>query len=276
MERLYHDLSYRVSQLVTTRYSTSFSIGTRCLSREIRPAIYAVYGFVRLADEIVDSFHEHDRATLLGELESEYDLALRRGISINPVINAFTDTVTRYGIDRELVESFLGSMKMDLLKDHYDQEKLERYIYGSAEVVGLMCLRIFVKGDRARYEQLAPYAVRLGAAFQKVNFLRDIREDVSNLDRVYFPALNNQPIDEKSKKRILSDIYDDFKVAEKGIRDLPECARLGVYTAYLYYLTLTKAIEKTPAENLMEKRVRISNRKKAMLLGKACLSYKFI
>ncbi|MCD8185258.1 MAG: phytoene/squalene synthase family protein [Rikenellaceae bacterium] len=276
MEKLYFDLSYTVSRLVTSRYSTSFSIGTRCLSVAIRPAVYAVYGFVRLADEIVDSFHGYDRRVLLEELEQQYTQSLERGISTNPILNAFQHTVRRYDIDRELVDSFLCSMKMDLQPEEFDSGKLRQYIYGSAEVVGLMCLKIFVRGDREQYRKLKPYAASLGAAFQKVNFLRDIRNDVLGLHRVYFPEFSGAGINETNKQRILAEIYRDFRTAEKGIRQLPRCARLGVYTAYLYYLSLTRATDKTPAELLLQRRVRVSDRKKLVLLGKACITHKFI
>ncbi|MCD8101035.1 MAG: phytoene/squalene synthase family protein [Alistipes sp.] len=276
MEKLYETVSFDISRVVTERYSTSFSVGTRCLSAAIRPAVYGLYGFVRLADEIVDSFHGYDRRALLDELENEYRMALTRGISTNPVVNSFQKTVRTYGIGNDLVDSFLNSMKMDLTEERFDEGKLKEYIYGSAEVVGLMCLKIFVQGDEREYERLRPYAVRLGAAFQKVNFLRDIRNDIIGLHRVYFPLLNDRSINEESKQRILSEIYEDFSIAEKGIRELPSCARLGVYTAYLYYLSLAKAIGNTPAELLMRRRVRVSNRKKAWLLGRACLTHKFI
>ncbi|MCC8019969.1 MAG: phytoene/squalene synthase family protein [Rikenellaceae bacterium] len=276
MDKLYEKVSFDISRLVTARYSTSFSVGARCLSPRIRQAIYALYGFVRLADEIVDTFHGYDRRTLLEEFETEYRVALRRGISVNPILNSFQLTVRRYNIDGGLVDSFLGSMKMDLEPISYDDSKLRQYIYGSAEVVGLMCHQIFVDGDRHEYERLKPYAMRLGAAFQKVNFLRDLRSDILGLHRVYFPLLREEGITEGVKERIIDEIYGDFAMAEKGIKQLPDCARLGVYTAYLYYLSLTKAIGRTPAEKLMRRRVRVSDRKKLLLLGKACLTSKFL
>ncbi|MCC8087747.1 MAG: squalene/phytoene synthase family protein [Rikenellaceae bacterium] len=276
MEKLYEKVSFDISRLVTNRYSTSFSIGTRCLSATIRPAIYGLYGFVRLADEIVDSFHGYDRQSLLEELEKEFHLALDRGISTNPIINSFQKIVRNYKIDNDLVDSFLSSMKMDLHVEKFDDLRLKEYIYGSAEVVELMCLKIFVQGNDTEYQRLKPFAVRLGAAFQKVNFLRDIQTDIIGLHRVYFPVLNDDTINENNKEKILAEIYEDFSIAEQGIRELPSCACLGVYTAYLYYLSLAKAIEETPAEMLMKRRIRVSNRKKALLLGRACLTYKFI
>lgn len=274
MDRLYHRVSFATSRLVTHTYSTSFSIGVRCLDRSIRDAVYGIYGFVRLADEIVDTFHEYGREELFDEFEAEYRRSLRRGMSIHPAVNAFVLTVRRYGIGEEPVAAFLESMRMDLGAGQYPEERIRTYIYGSAEAVGLMCLRVFVKGDEAAYRRLEPYARRLGAAFQKVNFLRDLKHDTMRLHRVYFPVLASQPLCERTKHAILEDIYADFREAAKGIRQLPRCARLGVYTAYLYYLALTRAIENTPAEALLEERIRISNRRKAYLLGKAYVTLK--
>lgn len=273
---IYRNISYGAGKVVTQGYSTSFSVGVRCLDKGIRSAIYGIYGFVRIADEIVDSFQEYDNRSLFMEFEQEYRRSLRRGISTNPVINAFCDTVMRYDIDQELPDAFLRSMKQDLEPHVFDEETIREYIYGSAEVVGLMCLKVFVEGSQEEYQRLRPYAVRLGAAFQKINFLRDLRHDTQNLHRVYFPELRNEGLCERNKKTILADIYEDFEEAEKGIRMLPPCARLGVYTAYLYYLALTKAIERTPAQRLVRERVRVSNPRKALLLGKAYFTEKFI
>lgn len=276
MDRIYQQVCYSTSRLITDRYSTSFSIGVRCLGTEIRDAVYAVYGFVRLADEIVDSFDGYDKEVLLMEFEEEYERAMERGISTNPVINSFQKTVRDYAIEDSLVRAFLKSMKMDLYHSNYHSDEIKEYIYGSAEVVGLICLKIFVMGDRKKYERLIPYARRLGAAFQKINFLRDLKNDTLNLHRVYFPILEKEPLTEKSKRIILDEIYEDYKVAEEGIVQLPRCARFGVYTAYMYYLALTKRIEHTPAESLLDKRIRVSNRRKALLLGKAYLTSIFI
>lgn len=275
MDESYRRVSFATSRLITRTYSTSFSIGVRCLDRRIRHAVYGIYGFVRLADEIVDSFHDFDREALFGEFEAEYDRALARGISLNPVVNAFQETVRRYGIDDALVRAFLRSMRMDLGAGKYPEQTMREYIYGSAEAVGLMCLQVFVDGDRAAFERLAPHARRLGAAFQKVNFLRDLKHDTEQLHRIYFPVLASRPLDELTKQAILDEIYDDFRLAAEGIRRLPRCARLGVYTAYLYYLSLTRAIENTPAERLLDRRIRVSNRRKAYLFGKAYVTSKW-
>lgn len=272
---IYKDVSYRAGKLVTQRYSTSFSVGVRCLDKGIRDAVYGIYGFVRLADEIVDSFHGYDNRSLFDEFEQEYRRSLGRGISTNPVINAFCDTVRRYGIDEELPDAFLRSMRQDLDPRIFDERSIKEYIYGSAEVVGLMCLKVFVNGKSDDYRRLCPYAMRLGDAFQKINFLRDLKHDTQSLHRLYFPELRSEGLCERSKRAILEGIYEDFAEAEKGIRQLPDCARLGVYTAYLYYISLTKAIERTPAERLVNERVRISNRRKALLFGKAYFTEKF-
>lgn len=262
--------------MITKRYSTSFSVGVRCLDKGIRDAIYGIYGFVRLADEIVDSFQGYDDRLLFAEFEQEYRRSLRRGISTNPVINAFCDTLLRYDIDEELPDAFMRSMRQDLDPRIFDESGIREYIYGSAEVVGLMCLKVFVDGSRPEYERLRPYAMRLGAAFQKINFLRDLWHDTQNLHRIYFPELRNEELCDGSKKAILEGIYEDFAEAEKGIRQLPACARLGVYTAYLYYVSLAKVIERTPARQLLRQRVRVSNPRKALLLGKAYFTEKFI
>lgn len=274
MDPLYDKVCLGASRLVTRHYSTSFSIGVRCLGREIRDAVYGVYGFVRIADEIVDTFLDQDRETLLDEFEAEYYRAVKRGVSSNPVIHAFSGVVRRYEIDDKLVQAFLRSMRMDLHRSHYTTDQLGEYVYGSAEAVGLICLTIFVQGDRERYERLEPYARSLGAAFQKVNFLRDLKNDSNELHRIYFPALNGRSLTEAVKKEILDDIRADFSHARAGIRQLPECARLGVYTAYLYYLSLAKAIAATPSERLLETRIRVSNLRKALLFGQAYLNRK--
>lgn len=274
MEPLYDKVCFAASRLVTRHYSTSFSIGVRCLGREIRNAVYGVYGFVRIADEIVDTFLDQDREALLDGFEAEYNRSLEQGVSANPVIHAFCEVVRRYRIDDSLVRAFLKSMRTDLYQSRYTEAEIGDYIYGSAEVVGLMCLTIFVQGDQERYRQLEPYARSLGAAFQKVNFLRDLGSDSLELHRLYFPALREGPLTEMAKKQILDDIYADFRHAKEGIRRLPDCARLGVYTAYLYYLSLARAIAATPCERLPESRIRVSNLRKALLFGRAYLTLK--
>lgn len=275
MDALFKNVSFRTSRLVTNAYSTSFSVGARCLHSSVRDAIYSIYAFVRFADEIVDSFHGYDRVYLLQEFEYQYYKALRDEISLNPVINSFQCTVRKYKIPDELIQSFLSSMKTDLQKSHFADEEIKKYIYGSAEVVGLMCLKVFVNGNDKEYKRLEPYAMRLGAAFQKINFLRDLRHDTNNLHRVYFPILKKKAFDETTKHHILNDIYEDYRIALEGIKMLPECARLGVYTAYLYYKSLTKLIEATPAERLVNTRIRIPNAKKMILFGQAYLITKF-
>lgn len=274
MDPLYNKVCFAASRLVTRHYSTSFSIGVRCLQREIRDAVYGVYGFVRIADEIVDTFLDQDRKALLDQFEAEYYRALERGVSTNPVIHAFCEVVRRYRIDDSLVQAFLRSMRMDLHQSLYTSEEIGRYIFGSAEAVGLICLQIFVRGDREQYRQLEPYARSLGAAFQKVNFLRDMKSDREELHRIYFPSLKQEALTETAKRQILDDIQADFSHAKEGIRRLPECARLGVYTAYLYYLSLAKAIAATPCERLLDRRIRVSNLRKALLLGRAYLTLK--
>lgn len=276
MDKRYNEVCFSTNRLITNRYSTSFAIGVRCLDDRIRDAIFGVYGFVRVADEIVDTFHDCDKRSLLEEFENEYYLAFERGVSTNPVIHAFQMTVRKYDIDNALVDAFLKSMKMDLDHSYFGNKDISEYIYGSAEVVGLICLKIFVDGNQEEYKRLKPYAQHLGAAFQKINFLRDIKNDTLDLHRVYFPMLATESLTDSTKTSILKDIYKDYEEAEKGIRQLPKCARLGVYTAYLYYRALTKAIEKTPAEKLLNKRIRISNGHKAILLCKAYLTQNFI
>lgn len=276
MDKLYNEVCFSTNRLITNRYSTSFAIGVSCLDSKIRDAIFGVYGFVRVADEIVDTFHDCDKRALLEEFEREYYLALDRGVSTNPVIHAFQITVKKYDIDNALVDAFMQSMKMDLDHSYYGHRDISKYIYGSAEVVGLICLKIFVEGDKQRYLILKPYAQHLGAAFQKINFLRDMRNDTLDLHRIYFPILKNEPLTDRTKQLILDDIYKDYDQAEKGIRQLPKCARLGVYTAYLYYRALTNLIQRTPAQKLLNKRIRISNPHKAMLLCKAYLTQRFI
>lgn len=274
MDKTYYKVSFEASRLVTRSYSTSFSIGVRCLDASIRDAVYGIYGFVRFADEIVDSFHGFDQQMLLNEFEGEYYKALHAGISLNPILNSFQRVVKIYNIDDNLVQAFLKSMRSDLTRKRFSDYEIGKYIYGSAEVVGLMCLKVFVKGDDELYQNLKPYAQRLGAAFQKVNFLRDLQHDTEELKRTYFPILKDNPLDEESKKTILEDIDEDYRQALIGIRKLPRESRLGVYTAYLYYRKLTDKIAQTKAEELMQRRIRISNAMKIMLLGKAYLSSK--
>lgn len=263
---LFDQTTFQCSRLITQQYSTSFTLGIKTLHRRFHDPIYAIYGFVRYADEIVDTFHEHDKAELLHHFRDDTYRAIAEGISLNPVLHAFQKVVNRYRIERELIDAFLQSMEMDLHETTYAQADYEQYIYGSAEVVGLMCLRVFCEGDEARYRHLREPARRLGAAFQKVNFLRDIRSDFYDRGRVYFPETDFATFDRLAKDRIEADIQADFDAAYAGIVQLPAGARLGVYLAYIYYLSLFKKIRKLPAAQIMKERIRIPDNQKFLLL----------
>jgi 15-cis-phytoene synthase len=269
MITLYDQVSCEISRCITRRYSTSFSLGIYMLHRKLHEPIYSIYGFVRLADEIVDSFDGYDKEQLLNQFTSDTFNAIDTGISTNPVLHAFQLTVNKYQIDLELIDTFLQSMHMDLSLTRYDQAGFERYILGSAEVVGLMCLQVFVNGDNQRYRQLKSSAMKLGAAFQKVNFLRDLKADFSHLGRSYFPNVNLQSLTEADKIKIEESIQDDFNQALGGIRQLPSSARLGVYTAYVYYHQLFRKIKHTSPSKIMSTRIRISNPRKIFLLFKS-------
>lgn len=274
MKKLFDTTSLACSKLVTRSYSTSFSLGIRLLHPSIQPAIYAIYGFVRYADEIVDTFHDYDKDELFAEFVTEYRKSLVRKISMNPILNAFQSIVNEYGL-HELVDSFLNSMEMDLQKQNYStQEEYKQYIYGSADVVGLMCLKVFVKGNQTQYETLKPYAMRLGSAFQKVNFLRDIKADYEQLNRSYFPNLATNELNENNKQHIITDISNDFSYALKGILLLPREAKFGVYIAYRYYLKLLKKLRTKPAKKILQERTRISDWLKFMILIKSYLRFK--
>lgn len=266
MIQLFHDLSNTCSRLTTERYSTSFSSAIRLLHKDLRQPIFNIYGFVRFADEIVDSFHEHNKEELLAEFKVETYLALERGISLNPILNSFQMTVNEYHIDRELIEAFFVSMASDLGTTRYDRMGYEEYIYGSAEVVGLMCLHVFCEGDKRMYTTLKPYAQALGAAFQKVNFLRDVKQDREILNRTYFPDVDFNNFTKDKKQQIEEDIAADFVKAYKGIVMLPVKARFGVYVAYKYYLSLFKKIKKTRPSSILEYRVSIPNYSKAFIV----------
>lgn len=269
MINLFHEVSQDCSRITTEKYSTSFSSAIKLLHKDLRAPVYNIYGFVRFADEIVDSFHDHDKAILLNEFkQATYD-AIDRGISVNPILHSFQLTMNSYGIDRSLVDSFLYSMELDLDKQHYDRAGYEEYIYGSAETVGLMCLHIFCEGDKLLYEELKPFGKKLGAAFQKVNFLRDLKEDNEKLDRAYFPGCDLRNFTTADKASIESDIQDDFEKAYAGIVRLPEKARFGVYVAYKYYLSLFRKIKRLQPERIMENRVRIPDYSKMFILAKA-------
>lgn len=274
MKRLYDELSYEVSKGTTKKYSTSFSLGILALKPAIRNAIYAVYGFVRLADEIVDSFHDYDKASLLNQFKVETHNAIKDGISLNPIIQSFQKTVNIYNIDLELIDKFLYSMEMDLYPVDYNSEQYDEYIFGSAEVVGLMCLQVFSEGDKKMYRKLEPYARKLGSAFQKVNFLRDLKDDYRVLGRTYFPNVKMEVFSNESKCEIEKEIELEFKEALIGIKMLPESARFGVYLSYRYYLSLFHKIKNTPAKKIINQRVRIPNSKKILLTMRTYLSYK--
>ncbi len=266
MKELFDKVSMKCSRLTTRSYSTSFSLGIRCLHKDLRDPICAIYGFVRFADEIVDTFHDYDKKMLLERFRNDTYRAIEEGISLNPILNSFQHTVRSYNVDRELIDQFLYSMEMDLTETEYDQEKYETYIFGSAEVVGLMCLKVFLNGDQEKYEELKPYAMKLGSAFQKINFLRDLRADYLGMGRTYFPELEIQEFDENNKQLIEADIEEDFRMGYEGIKKLPKKARFGVYLAYVYYYSLFDKIKKTPPTRVMSRRIRIRNRYKFSLL----------
>ena len=275
MKQLFDEVTFKCSKLVTKNYSTSFSLAVKMLSPDIRDAIYSIYGFVRFADEIVDSFHDFDKEILITDFEKDYYKAFISGISLNPILNSFQKTVKKYNITDDLIQAFLKSMKLDLVKSDYkDKEEYKDYIYGSADVVGLMCLKVFVGGDVQKYEQLKDEAMRLGSAFQKVNFLRDLKDDNLILNRNYFPGLDLNSFDENSKKIIISEIEEDFRIAYKGITNLPIEAKFGVYTAFVYYKKLLKKLENTPSHQIGTSRIRVSNYVKFGLLAKSFVTYK--
>lgn len=265
-KKLFDQISFETSKNTTRKYSTSFSLAIRFLNKRFHEPIYNIYGFVRLADEIVDSFHDYDKATLLSQFKTETFQAIRMKLSLNPILNSFQKTVHQYGIAEELIETFLQSMEMDLYRQTYNQQSYETYILGSAEVVGLMCLKVFCNGDQTLYNSLTPYAMKLGAAFQKINFLRDMKQDALELNRMYFPGLNLSEFDTHAKKQIEKDISEDFKKGLEGIQQLPKDARMGVYLAYVYYKSLYKKIQATCAERILHERIRIPDSRKMMLL----------
>lgn len=273
MKALFDSTSYECSKLITKRYSTSFSLGILLFKPSIRPAIYAIYGFVRYADEIVDTFSDYEQQELLDEFEEDYHKALDRKISLNPVLNAFQEVVLRYDL-QPFVKDFLKSMRRDLSQSAYlTQQEYEEYIYGSADVVGLMCLRVFVNNNEEEYNKLKPFAMKLGSAFQKVNFLRDLKDDIQGLDRSYFPNLTALPMDAQTKQEIIIDIENDFKEAYIGIQKLPIESKLGVYLAYKYYLKLLYKLKKTTSEQIMNERIRVSNPTKMLILMRAYTKY---
>lgn len=275
MKELFDKLSYQCSHKVTSLYSTSFSLAVKMLSPKIQKDIYAIYGFVRFADEIVDTFHDYDKELLLDEFEQDLDKAISRGISLNPILNSFQEVVHKHDIDASLIAHFMKSMRADLNKKEYESlDEYNEYIYGSADVVGLMCLKVFVQGDQKRYEELKEPAMKLGSAFQKVNFLRDIKDDTENLQRSYFPHIKQGLMDGEVKQQIIAEINEDFEEAYQGILQLPIEAKFGVYTAFIYYRKLLRKLTKTKASEIRDKRIRISNPMKMVLLTKSFVNYK--
>jgi len=274
MKSIYDIVSKDCSKIVTKTYSTSFSMATKMLSSSIRQDIYNIYGFVRLADEIVDSFHDYPKKELFSKFEKDLEISLKNKISLNPILNSFQYTYHKYDIDHELVSSFMDSMRLDLSKSKYKtEEEYKNYIYGSADVVGLMCLKVFVKGDRNKYDELKNSAMSLGSAFQKVNFLRDLKADFDNLNRTYFPNTDLDNLDENSKQNIIIDIENDFSEGLKGIKLLPIEAKFGVFMAYRYYSQLLKKLKKTPALEIKNTRIRVPNYKKIELLTRSFVKY---
>ncbi|WMI69690.1 squalene/phytoene synthase family protein [Mangrovimonas sp. YM274] len=274
MKALFDTSSLKCSKIVTQEYSTSFSMGIKLFAPSIRPAIYAIYGFVRYADEIVDSFHEYDQEGLFEEFKEEYKKAIERKISLNPILNAFQEVAWKYNL-HTYADDFLKRMEMDLkIKEYTTKEAYENYIYGSADVVGLMCLRVFTNNDEDMFQLLKTPAQYLGSAFQKVNFLRDFKDDMEILGRSYFPNVNNNSLSELNKKAIIEDIENDFREAFKGIVVLPLESRLGVYLAYKYYLNLLKKLKRLDSKHILNERIRISNPLKILILTKAYIRFK--
>ncbi len=269
MKSIYDSYCYDASRRITKSYSTSFYAGVKCLDKKIRNDIHAIYGLVRFADEIVDTFHDYDKKELLAEFKEATYNAIKRGISLNPILNSLQATVNKYQIDLQLIEQFFISMEMDLNPVDYNQEKYDNYILGSAKVVGLMCLKVFVYGDEKEYQRLKPSAMKLGSAFQKINFLRDLKSDVNDLGRIYFPDVDTENLTSKDKKEIEQEIEQEFNEALKGIKELPKSSRLGVYVSYVYYTSLLKKIKNKSSEELMQGRIRVSDRMKAMLYAKS-------
>lgn len=275
MKSIFDTVSYNCSQIVTRSYSTSFSSAVKMLAPTIRQDIYNIYGFVRFADEIVDSFHDYDKKALFERFESDLYAALEQKISLNPILNSFQNTVHKYNIQMNLIEAFMKSMRLDLYKSEYKTaEEYHEYIYGSADVVGLMCLKVFVKGDMEKYDALKESAMRLGSAFQKVNFLRDLKADFEDLSRTYFPNTDLTKLDEASKNEIIAEIEADFKEAFEGIVHLPLEAKFGVYTAYVYYKKLLAKLKSTPSTEIKNTRIRVSDYQKFGLFAKCYFTYK--
>lgn len=276
MKSIFDNVARQCSKEVTKSYSTSFSSATRLLAPSIRQDIYNIYGFVRFADEIVDTFHDYDKSFLFDDFEKQLYEAVENKISLNPILNSFQETVHKYNIPEHLYKAFMESMRKDLHKSTYHSvEEYEQYIYGSADVVGLMCLKVFVKGNEDLYDELKHDAKKLGSAFQKVNFLRDLKADYEDLNRTYFPNVNLRELDESTKMRIITEIENDFKAGLRGIARLPVEAKLGVYTAYIYYLKLLYKLKKTPSLQIKSSRIRVNDYQKIGLLAQSYLTCRF-
>ncbi|GLB52236.1 phytoene synthase [Neptunitalea chrysea] len=276
MKSIFDSVSFQSSKLVTEAYSTSFSLAVKMLSPATRQDIYNIYGFVRFADEIVDTFHEYPKNELFDEFEKELYKSIENKISLNPILNSFQHTVHKYTLDTTLIEAFMNSMRQDLTKKEYNTiNEYKQYIYGSADVVGLMCLTVFVKGNKEKYNELKDAAMSLGSAFQKVNFLRDLKDDFETLQRTYFPGTNLNMLDEASKARIIQEIENDFSKGFEGIQRLPIEAKFGVYTAYKYYHKLLQKLKKTPSLEIKNTRIRVPNYQKFGVLAKCYLNYRF-
>ena len=274
MKKIFDEVSNDCSKIVTKTYSTSFSLATKMLSKSIRQHIYNIYGFVRFADEIVDSFHDYDKAVLFEDFSVDLEKSIKNKIHLNPILNSFQATYHKFNIDKDLVDSFMSSMEKDLHKKKYiTNQEYEEYIYGSADVVGLMCLKVFVNGDSEKYEELKSFAMSLGSAFQKVNFLRDLKDDFEILNRTYFPDTDLNELNEDSKIKIINEIEADFKEGLNGIKKLPIEAKFGVFMAYRYYSQLLKKLKKTPALEIKNTRIRVPNYKKFELLTRSYVKY---
>ena len=274
MKKIFDEVSNDCSKIVTKTYSTSFSLATKMLSKSIRQHIYNIYGFVRFADEIVDSFHDYDKAVLFEDFSNDLEKSIKNKIHLNPILNSFQATYHKFNISKDLVDSFMSSMEKDLHKKKYmSNQEYEDYIYGSADVVGLMCLKVFVNGDTEKYEELKSFAMRLGSAFQKVNFLRDLKDDFEVLNRTYFPNTDLNQLDEESKIKIIDEIEGDFREGLNGIKKLPIEAKFGVFMAYRYYSQLLKKLKKTPALDIKNTRIRVPNYKKIELLTRSYVKY---
>ena len=275
MKSLFDTVSYNCSKVVTTSYSTSFSSAVKMLAPSIRQDIYNIYGFVRFADEIVDTFHDYNKEKLFAQFEVDLYSALENRISMNPILNSFQHTVHKHQIPNNLIKAFMKSMKLDLIKNRYETtEEYEEYIYGSADVVGLMCLKVFVKGNIELYDKLKHAAMRLGSAFQKVNFLRDLKTDYEDLDRTYFPNTDLKNLNEEAKHKIIKEIEADFEAGFQGIKNLPMEAKFGVYTAYIYYKKLLAKLKKTPSGEIKNTRIRVPDYQKLSLLANCYVKYR--